>query len=85
MELQTVVLSEVNQPSLPDPAHPQLYEAVGTESHEYEDLGKFQEAENYEQIGQPLGPPGKGNYDFTSCPAYAPTDVSGAKKITPTH
>ena len=80
-----MVLSEINQPSLPDPAHPQPYETVGTESHEYEDLGKFQEGDNYEQVGQPSGPP-KGNYDFTSCPAYAPPTAmpAGRGKTTPT-
>ena len=89
VESQTVVLSELKHPSLPkhDPAHPQpTYETVGTESHEYEDLGKFQEGENYEQVGQASGPPkGKGKYDFTSCLAYAPTDVSGGRgRTTPT-
>ena len=78
-----MALSEINQPSLSDPSHPQQYETVGTEGHEYEDLGKFQEGENYEQIGQPCPP--KGNYKLTSCPAYAQTDVSGGRgRATPT-
>ena len=78
-QVVTVVLSEIDRPSLPDPAHPQPYETVGyTESHEYEDLGKFQEGDNYEQIGHPSGPP-KGKYDFTQCPAYATNKVSGQR------
>ena len=74
-----MVLSEINQPSLPYPTHPQPYETVvGTESYEYEDLRSFQEGDNYEQVGHPSGPP-KGNYDFTQCPAYAMNNVSGQR------
>ena len=90
METQTVVMNEISRPSvpnsshrynssLPDPTHPKLYETVGTESHEYEDLGKFQD-ESYEQIGQPRPP--REDFDVTSCLAYAPTDVR--RNATPT-
>ena len=75
-ESQAVVLSELNQSSLCNLTYPQPYETVGSTSHEYEDPGKFQEEVKYEEIGPPITRPPKRKYTLTSCPAYAPSDVS---------
>lgn len=78
VESQAVVLRELSQPTLSTPAHMQPYE-----SHEYDEIGNFKERENYEQIGPSQTHPLKKGYNFTSCPAYAPTKLSEGKKTTP--
>ena len=49
------------------------------ETHDYEDVNELQVGDTYEQIDLPQLLPLKANYEYTQCPAYATSSVSGQR------
>ena len=80
MEPQTVVL---NQTSDSDLTYSQAYGTMSIDYHDYEDLGKYQDGEIYDQVDEPRTP--NGEINFNSCAAYASRDELGERmRATPT-